>query len=279
MQFDKNFKPDKYDERDIKFTSDIKYTKSDDELPVKIDMREFAREIESQGQTGSCVANATISCLELYLLKNGIDMDLIRLFVYYNIREIYSDDGTVEDTGSYPKDAFNLIRKKGICKSDKWIFDEDKVNDKPSEEAFNAALINKVATYKRIDINKNAMKNVLDAGYPFIIGMFLDDAFMDLKDVDKLADQDYKGADGKKENGHAMNVVGYDDDLGGFIVENSWGNDWGAKGYCLIKYDVMEADCHDAWTCTGFDIQNGLVTNQFNGLMYSNNLINTLRIR
>jgi hypothetical protein len=39
--------------------------------------------------------------------------------------------------------------------------------------------------------------------------------------------------------GHAMCLVGYDDKkLGGaFKVVNSWGGNWGDKGYCWIKYD------------------------------------------
>lgn len=35
--------------------------------------------------------------------------------------------------------------------------------------------------------------------------------------------------------GHAVTIVGYDDL--GFIVKNSWGEEWGSVGYCRISYD------------------------------------------
>ena len=50
-----------------------------------------------------------------------------------------------------------------------------------------------------------------------------------------------------------MVVVGYDNDLGGFIVENSWSDSWGDNGYFLLDYDVFLRDSSDAWVCTKFD--------------------------
>lgn len=37
--------------------------------------------------------------------------------------------------------------------------------------------------------------------------------------------------------GHAVNIVGYDCD--GFYILNQWGKDFGAKGYCIMPYDVF----------------------------------------
>ena len=49
-----------------------------------------------------------------------------------------------------------------------------------------------------------------------------------------------------------MNIVGYNNALSGFIVENSWGSSWGDSGFCLISYDVIKKDCRDVWVCTKF---------------------------
>ena len=40
-------------------------------------------------------------------------------------------------------------------------------------------------------------------------------------------------------SGHAMAIVGFDDDQQVFIVRNSWGPDWGDDGYCYISYDYF----------------------------------------
>lgn len=39
--------------------------------------------------------------------------------------------------------------------------------------------------------------------------------------------------------GHALTIVGFDDDLygGAFRVVNSWGTEWGDEGYCWISYE------------------------------------------
>ena len=37
--------------------------------------------------------------------------------------------------------------------------------------------------------------------------------------------------------GHAVNLCGYDET--GFYVLNQWGTDFGAKGYCIIPYDLF----------------------------------------
>lgn len=39
--------------------------------------------------------------------------------------------------------------------------------------------------------------------------------------------------------GHAVLAVGYDDTASQFIVRNSWGADWGDRGYCRMPYDYL----------------------------------------
>lgn len=48
---------------------------------------------------------------------------------------------------------------------------------------------------------------------------------------------------GPKTGGHAMLVVGYDDDRNGgsFKVRNSWGVNWGDDGYCWITYNSFKS--------------------------------------
>ena len=45
---------------------------------------------------------------------------------------------------------------------------------------------------------------------------------------------DSKEGDGNGHGGHAMVVVGYDEE--GFIIRNSFGEKWGKKGYCWYPY-------------------------------------------
>jgi C1A family cysteine protease len=51
----------------------------------------------------------------------------------------------------------------------------------------------------------------------------------------------YTQVSGKKMGGHAVLIVGYNDDEQYFIVKNSWGTDWGEDGYFRIAYSELES--------------------------------------
>lgn len=53
--------------------------------------------------------------------------------------------------------------------------------------------------------------------------------------------------------GHAVLCVGYDDALaignsvGAFLIRNSWGEEWGEKGYGWLPYDYLRAGLAQDW--------------------------------
>lgn len=246
-----NLLPDESDHRDFIF----KTTMLPRDLPRKFDYINYAGEIENQLTLGSCVANSTASSLELLAQRNGLTVDYSRLFLYYNLREPYSELKG-KDNGAYMRDGFKMVNKFGICNESDWDYIISNVNVTPSDLAYNNALQNKVTEYQRIISGKNDtitnIKYALLNGYPIIFGITLDESFYYISG--SLANQKYLGTNNPKKiiGSHAMSIIGYDDDLNSFIVENSWGTDWGDKGLCLIPYDVLQKDCSDIWICTGF---------------------------
>jgi hypothetical protein len=77
------------------------------------------------------------------------------------------------------------------------------------------------------------VKKSLSEGKPVIIGMVIPPSFQSVKDL-------WRPWENYNENhgGHAMCVVGYDDDKygGAFEIQNSWGTRWGDNGYFWIQY-------------------------------------------
>lgn len=243
-----NLIPDVEDKRDFIFSSSII------ELPKKFNYLDFVGEIENQLNTGSCVANATSSSLELLSLRNGIISDYSRLFLYYNLREFY-DNLKGKDNGSYLRDGFKVINKLGIPDEKYWEFNVSNVNTEPSAEAYSKALENKVTSYERILNDKDCLHNLKTSifnGYPTIIAITLDKSFYNMSKT--FETQSYVGINKPEDiiGSHAMCIVGYDDDLQCFYVENSWGISWGCKGLFKLSYDVLLKDCHDIWCCIGF---------------------------
>jgi hypothetical protein len=95
-----------------------------------------------------------------------------------------------------------------------------------------------ITLFSRDDRRKPALitrivKKSLTEGKPVIIGMNTPDSFTDAKVV-----WEPKESPDTYYYGHAMCVVGYDDNRygGAFEVMNSWGRKWGNGGYIWIPY-------------------------------------------
>ena len=48
--------------------------------------------------------------------------------------------------------------------------------------------------------------------------------------------------------GHAICIVRYDDKKKLYKFKNSWGKNWGAKGYGFLPYEYMKKYGMDAWS-------------------------------
>jgi C1A family cysteine protease len=243
------------DPKDVRDFEYIPKLSSGSQLPTKVDLRKYAGEIEDQLTTGSCVANAACSALELMTRSNKIVSNLSRLFVYWNVREPYPWLRG-KDKGSYLRDAFKSVNKFGVPSEEKWPFKLSLVNKKPSPEIYSIAKNSKVLEYRRINKrNLHEVKDALAQGFPVIFSTGLGKKFLSLKG--SLETQGYTKINqwtNRLVGYHAMNIVGYDDNLKGFIVENSWGLDWGDNGFCLFPYDALINDGLDVWVCTKFKI-------------------------
>jgi hypothetical protein len=50
---------------------------------------------------------------------------------------------------------------------------------------------------------------------------------------------------GRADSGHAIAIVGYTEQ--GFIIQNSWGPGWGARGFALLPYEDYMLHATDVW--------------------------------
>ena len=222
-------------------------------LPPRTNNRVWVGDIEDQLQTGSCVANASVSLLEMFLQRTDRFQHLSRLQLYWDIREGTPLEG--KDGGAYLSSAFKSANKKGIAPESVWPFDQAKVNVKPPPAVYEVAKALKVDKYQRVgQFNQPdslyRIKVALAMGYQVTIAIPVYNSIYGIHGKLGDASNKYTGA-GKLEGAHAMNVADYDDDLGGLITEQSWGPDYGDGGLFVIDYKVI-ADLMDAWTVTSF---------------------------
>jgi len=92
------------------------------------------------------------------------------------------------------------------------------------------------------------VRAALADGLPVVFGMMLRESFHRAsagKGIVPLP------ADGDLPiGGHAMLIVGYDTEARMYLVRNSWGEQWGDRGYCRIPFAMVDdpAMSWDFWT-------------------------------
>jgi C1A family cysteine protease len=208
-------------------------------LPNKVDLRPLMTPVEDQGQTSSCVANAVAGAYEYWIKKaSKQDHNISRLFVYYNAR--WRDGSQDKDEGSVIQLAMEGLSKFGACPETVWPFDPHLILKKPGAEAYKDGAPYKVQDMAQVPLKLEAWKQALAEGKPIVFGCELFDSFDECTQkggvVPMPAPDDIAR---KKHSGHSMCAVGYSDTEKVFIVRNSWGTDFGDKGYCYMPYAYL----------------------------------------
>lgn len=236
--------PDLPDHRDKLYGAEAKRRKS---LPSKVDLRNTCSAIDNQGRLGSCSANALAGALEFLECKDGAPYeDISRLFIYYNERVI--EHSVDRDSGASPRDGVKTLAKLGACSEKIWPYDISKFTHKPTAACYRDAAQHQITSYHRIQ-TLNEMRACLAEGFPFVFGFTVYDGF-ESEEVGKTGVLNMPKPTEKLVDGHIVLAVGYDDKQKRFIVRNSWGADWGMRGYFTMPYDYL-ADRNlsdDFWT-------------------------------
>lgn len=206
----------------------------------KVDLRPLLTEVENQGATNSCAANAVAGAYE-YLVQRHLPedetYDVSRMFIYYAGREEMG--GPIEDEGSVLRYLIQSLKTKGAPSEETWPFDTDRVNERPSDEAYTEASEFVVEDALHIATDLHTWKCALTEGHPIIFGMKLFDSFDAHRKPGLVPTPTAAEVGRASHGGHAMLAVGYSDKDKVFIVRNSWGPKWGDGGYCYISYDYL----------------------------------------
>jgi hypothetical protein len=215
-------------------------------LPTSASVKQFGPTPEDQGNHSTCVGWATAyaartisesSALNRLNRQQTTTNAFSPIFVYKNI----SKDPNGQN-GTLITDALDLMKKRGIVKR---LPTEKTLDFKQiSASMFNASNRFPISDYVRLFSNPRGepgpmgervppVKKSLAEGKPVIIGMNTPPSFTRSRGL-------WQPTENPTSNygGHAMCVVGYDDDKyeGAFEVQNSWGEDWGDEGYTWIRY-------------------------------------------
>lgn len=206
-----------------------------------VDLRKYDTPIGDQGQTGRCSAFAWTHATEM--TRNILQQESPRLCPNYTMLEFQRMQGDARDyayahsggdgtiNGTEPG---QVLVQQGTCRQELWP-DEDE-NPRTREEQLAADAQRYRLDAVPLPIAVDDVKKVLSAGCPVHVSMNTGAAFSDVgRDGVFNAAEAPWGRHGR----HAMLVVGYTGNF--FILKNSWGTDWGDKGYCYVPKNVLMA--------------------------------------
>jgi hypothetical protein len=219
-------------------------------LPRKVDMRPILANGGfvpfDQGQQGSCTANCGCADRAFMEIKAGTyTKPKSRSFTY--ARERLNMGTFPDDSGANMSDIGDVFGVYGVCFDSTMPYRDTDCATKPSNIAYTEAL-NYRCNPNQVDVSVDQIKQVtyeasIDVTAGAVrIGIPVPENFMDA-----INNGGYVPAtpSGSILGGHALLVMGYDDDLKGpdgnvgyYIILNSWGL-VGASGYLYIPYVFM----------------------------------------
>jgi C1A family cysteine protease len=229
------WKPDLPDSRDVYYKAALK---SIDKLtiPGHVDLRPKMPSVQNQGSVGSCTGHAAVAIMEHNMIAQSRPyMSLSRLFAYYNARAVEGNAGV--DSGATLRDMIKSLAKKGVCSEELWPYDISKLTVKPSKTAYRKAVQNQIRVYARL-VDLSDMLLCLAAGFPFMFGFTVYSGF-ESSDVAETGVLKLPGSAEYPVGGHAVVAVGYDREMKHFLIRNSWGDDWGQRGYFTMPFDYL----------------------------------------
>jgi C1A family cysteine protease len=203
-------------------------------VPSSLDWRDYNGKdyvsgVRDQGNCGSCWAFSMTAGLESYVLKtndmSGQDIDLSEQIMVSCSEAGSCNGGSLDasyivDIGLPPESYYPYTQKDGSCSSAKpgW-----------QDNAY------RIGSFGSVSQSVSSIKAALVKYGPLPTAMMVYNDFMSYKSGV------YSYTTGKKLGGHAVFLVGYNDDGEYFIVKNSWGPKWGENGFFKIAYSEVKS--------------------------------------
>jgi len=235
--------PDIPDHRDCLFAPEENIV-----LPKEVNLITKMPPVYDQGSLGSCTANGIGGCIDAAHIIQGLpSFTPSRLFIYYNERLM---EGTIgSDSGAQIRDGIKSVASIGTCSENEWPYDISKFKKKPSLPCYRNARKDVILKYERLS-GITSYKTALAKGYPFVFGMSVYESF-ESPEVAKTGIVPMPKTTESSLGGHCVMGIGYNDALKSFICRNSWGSEWGMKGYFMLPYDYFnDTLTDDFWMIT-----------------------------
>ena len=204
-------------------------------IPRAMDLSARFPEPGNQGQQSSCAAwSVGYAARSYYMQDKGGDVHPDNIpspaFIYNTLSGGRCDMATSMET------AIELLKTKGAVPLSALPYsDSDCKALVPAPVlAAHASRFRVQGSFKVDGRELRQIKGQIARGHPVIFGIYLPDGFRHYKSG--IITNTKPTAEG-----HGMVITAYDDDRQAFKFINSWGDDWGERGYGWISYAATQA--------------------------------------
>lgn len=215
-------------------------------LPEIFSLKKFAPTPGDQGNSSTCTGWSTSYAARTIMeaIINDWSQEIIdknKFSPSYVYNQIRPRDGC--DNGTSIIDGMELLIREGVLPFNEFGFDCDrevKNEDKIKASNYRLKEYREIASRQSKNMILNIKKS-LTQYKPVVIGINCPQSFYSAKDVWHPKKDEYD----QRVNGHALTIIGFDDNVegGAFEIINSWGVNWGNNGFIWIRYSDMEQFC------------------------------------
>ncbi len=208
-------------------------------LPPEVDLSSRFPVPGNQGQQGSCTAWATGYALRSY--QEGKDRkwesfssQAQTFSPAYLYNRLHADGNCV---GTSISAALDLMKTEGVAPLSEFPYSASDCVRQPDERVKEVAAQFRIKGWRALDVSRlDNAKGRLASGDPVVFGMKISRNFFKLK-----GSAIYDDLESPRFGSHAMVLVGYSEERQAFKLINSWGTNWGDKGFAWVSYDAVLA--------------------------------------
>ena len=245
-------------------SENIRFKSGQKALVPKVDLTRYCPQVQHQGEISSCVGWSLgygVMTIERAIQHGWTDPREITnnansaLYIFNQVSQGNCNSGITFT------DALGYLSEDGNCLAKDFRIDVNDCQAPVPRSVETYAIEHYEPLFRSRDPAKKKIRKtrmVLAQNKPVAIGMIIRNNFMQLNRTDeqwrpRIGDTTYA-------SGHAMLVVGYDDNRfarspqgnypdmrGAFKIMNSWGREWGQNGFIWVRYRYFAEFCKQAF--------------------------------
>jgi len=232
------------------------------DLPTSYDISQFLPPVGNQGQFGTCVSWALGYNLKTIIEaqdKNYSSSDLTDPNLQASPKDLFlaipKDETAPSCAGTYLSSALDVMQNRGVATMAYVPYTGLGDCSQSTQSSWDQEASGyKIDSYRSLNIDVVSIKQQIASDKPVGFGARLGDNFMSW-DSDQVLSGHTSFDRVGIHAGHAMTVIGYDDNKGAngaFRAINSWGENWGSQGFIWIDYDFFVSGdfCSVAYTAS-----------------------------